>query len=583
MESCNFTSKKNYFIRRKGTPAPAVAVAQFQDHVNRAVDNASTLLCNSLDTVRPLKMLTNGYWKLAFESLADKGRFLACDKNLGVRFVSKEYYAKLADIERRNYEHNFHGITSASIIKNMLSMAGVIATVVHISAIAPNHLEKKTRFNRESDHDIAKRVIRSQLAVFIRESISLPFATYKLPFLRMTLKVHKPLKNGLIPTRPIIPTCGLPNFAYGQWLGKFLAKMARQIPWNLECTKDFQSWLAQPLRSKNVTTFDFSNLYGSEPVRQTLCLFASAIEEMPWKFEDKDDALIFESLRKIVAVPPDLGFEELIGSKTSILMLLLTEQIRCTIAELDLGDETIIVATDSFLAMGCPPVAPLSIISLGYLEFKAFGFDRCTAGMKRYIDDIALDTDIISELELRSIYPDYLTLNGAGNEHFLDVSFKWSHSNFETWPYIKEFATIPLSYLSAHPYHTIRAAAKNELNRLMSLTSMNACKSAWAEYWFNKYTLARYPKGVLKCILQEVINGTAHIREKSTRGINHVETWRGVKTCFSHDATLYTKRKISSAWKVDNSLLSIALKAHKSATKLPLVPHIPRGPRGSHY
>ena len=462
-------------------------------------------------------------------------------------------------------------------------MAGVIATVIHISAIAPNHLEKKTRFNRESDHDIAKRVIRSQLAVFIRESITLPFATYKLPLLRMTLKVHKPLKNGLIPTRPIIPTCGLPNFAYGQWLGKFLAKMARQIPWNLECTKDFQSWLAQPLRSKNVTTFDFSNLYGSEPVRQTLCLFASAIEEMPWKFEDKDDALIFESLRKIVAVPPDLGFEELIGSKTSILMLLLTEQIRCTIAELDLGDETIIVATDSFLAMGCPPVAPLSIISLGYLEFKAFGFDRCTAGMKRYIDDIALDTDIISELELRSIYPDYLILNGAGNEHFLDVSFKWSHSNFETWPYIKEFATIPLSYLSAHPYHTIRAAAKNELNRLMSLNSMNACKSAWAEYWFNKYTLARYPNGVLKCILQEVINGTAHIREKSTRGINHVETWRGVKTCFSHDATLYTKRKISSAWKVDNSLLSIALKAHKSATKLPLVPHIPRGPRGSHY
>ena len=90
MESCNFTSKKNYFIRRKGTPAPDIAVAQFQDHVNRAVDNASTLLCNSLDTVRPLKMLTNGYWKLAFESLADKGRFLACDKNLGVRFVSKE-------------------------------------------------------------------------------------------------------------------------------------------------------------------------------------------------------------------------------------------------------------------------------------------------------------------------------------------------------------------------------------------------------------------------------------------------------------------------------------------------------------
>lgn len=583
MESCNFTSKKNYFIRRKGTPAPDVAVAVFKDQINKAVDNAATFMCNSLDTVQPLKMLTNGYWKIAFESLADEGRFLACDKNLGVRFVSKQYYARLADVEKRNYEHNFHGITSDSIIKNMVSLAGFIHTAIYISSLAPNHLEKKTRFNRESDHDIAKRVVRSQLAVFIRESISLPFASYKLPLLRMTLKVHKPLKNGLIPTRPIIPTCGLPNFAYGQWLGKFLAKMARQIPWNLECTKDFQTWLAQPRRSKNVTTFDFSNLYGSEPVKQTLFLFACAVEEMPWKFADNDDALIFESLRKIVDVPPNLGFEELIGAKSSILLLLLTEQVRCTIAELDLGDETIIVATDSFLAMGCPPVAPLSIISLGYLEWKAFGFDRCTAGMKRYIDDIALDTDIITEQELRSIYPPYLTLNGAGNEHFLDVSFQWSHSNFETWPYIKEFATIPLSYLSAHPYHTIRAAAKNELNRLMSLNSMSANKSAWAEYWFNKYTLARYPKDVLRCILQEVINGTTHIREKTARGINHVETWRGVKTAFAHDATLATKHRISSAWKVDNSLLSIALKAHKSATRSPLVPHIPRGPRGSPF
>ena len=96
-------------------------------------------------------------------------------------------------------------------------------------------------------------------------------------------------------------------------------------------------------------------------------------------------------------------------------------------------------------------------------------------------------------------------------------------------------------------------------------------------------TLARYPKDVLRCILQEVINGTTHIREKTARGINHVETWRGVKTAFAHDATLATKHRISSAWKVDNSLLSIALKAHKSATRSPLVPHIPRGPRGSPF
>ena len=43
--------------------------------------------------------------------------------------------------------------------------------------------------------------------------------------------------------------------------------MARTIPWNLGNTTQFQKWITDPNRGPNVRTFDFTNLYGSEPVR----------------------------------------------------------------------------------------------------------------------------------------------------------------------------------------------------------------------------------------------------------------------------------------------------------------------------
>ena len=559
-----FLRKKEYFVRKTGTPAPSATLSKVE---NRSLDSARDTCAKVFhkDVARYLPdNLSLRHWKLKFSELVESGRFIACDKNLGVRFVTNDYYDKLASVEARNYEHVYDDVHPHVLLKILQENLKSIAGVIRLQAASKSNCKD---FSVSHLYDTDVRVLLGQLATFITHTGSNAVEQYSLPKLRMTLKIHKPNKNGLIPTRPIIPTCGLPNFAVGQWLGSFLAKMARQIPWNLECSFHFQQWLTDPSRGNRIASFDFSNLYGTEPVKETLVLFASAVEEMVWNFAEHDDNVIFAALRTIVNVPEQLGLQELIGNRSSILILLLADQIRCTIAELDVNSVTKIVATAKFLAMGCPPVAPLSIISLAYLETKFIGFDKCRLGMKRYIDDIIIDTDIISEELLRSIYPRYLTLNNADIDHYLDVSFAWMDNKFVTWPYVKEHATIPLNFLSFHPPHTIRASAKNELVRLMQRTTLDSAKPAWAGYWFVRYFHAGYPENILRNILKEVIGGAKIVKLRIERGTNHIETWRGGTTDTSKKFAEIFRMNISTAWTVNRSLLSYALKAHLDVKK----------------
>lgn len=532
--------------------------------LHTARDSCATVF--HLDVARfSQKNLSLRYWKERFNELVASGRFIACDKNLGVRFITNDYYNKLAVVEARNYEHVYEDVHPEVLLKILQSNLLTIASVIGVQATVKSNCKD---FSVSHLYDKEVRVLLTQLAAFIKSTGSGAVEKYSLPRLRMTLKIHKPNKNGLIPTRPIIPTCGLPNFAVAQWLGSFLARMARLIPWNLECSSHFQQWLTDPSRGSRIASFDFSNLYGTEPVKETLLLFASAIEEMNWNFEDHDDNVIFAGLRTIVIVPEQLGLNELIGHKSSILLLLLADMIRCTIAELDVNGEMRIVCTAKFLAMGCPPVAPISIISLAYLETKIIGFDKCRIGMKRYIDDVIIDTEIISEELLRSAYPAYLTLNNADEDHYLDVSFVWANDKFVTWPYVKEHATIPLNFQSFHPPHTIRAAAKNELVRLMQRTTLYSAKPAWVGYWYTRYFHAGYPECILRNILKEVICGAKVLKQKNERGTNHIEIWRGGKTGTSQSFAEIFQQSVSTAWSVNRSLLSYALKAHLDVKKL---------------
>lgn len=501
------------------------------------------------------------FWRRTLSRLVRGGRFLACDKNLGVKFVDIEMYKRLANDQLQNYEKAYlwrkeheKGYVD-EIMDEMVARVRVIAGAILGARLEAAQKKKITAQDREEFKCM------QQLAEYFVFTVEAKGQVFKIPQLRMLLKVHKVVGAGMLcPTRPIVPNCGLPNYGMGKWMGSFMAKMARQIPWNLESTKQFQSWLADRSRGPRVRTYDFTNLYGNEPVRETLALFARAIEEIFWVFDDPHLHTTMEVMRRIILVPD--GLQPLIGSRARLIVVIVAELVQQTIAQLDLGDEIVTVMTSKFLAMGCPPVAPLSIITLGYLEQERIGVDRCTRGMRRLIDDIVVDLDIISEDELRSIYPDYLTLNSAELDHFLDVAFTWNSQKYLTWPYIKLHATIPLNFMSQHPPHTLRAAAKNELSRILGLTNMCSVMDCWVKFWWAKYTLAGYPAKLLGVLLREVISDVPTVREERERGVNHVETWRGVRTASSRLIAQSASMVVSTAWAVEPTLMSMALKAH---------------------
>jgi len=245
-------------------------------------------------------------------------------------------------------------------------------------------------------------------------------------------------------------------------------------------------------------------------------------------------------------------------------MLLLAECIFCTIAELDLGHgKKVLVSTAEFLAMGCPPVAPLSIIALAYLEHSCLGAERCTLGLRRLIDDIIIDTSIISESELRAIYPSYLELNEGDKGHFLDVAYTWCGDRFVTFPFIKPFTTIPLNANSCHPWHVLRASVKNELRRLLGLCSESCFEEPWVLYWRVRFLAAGYGRGFLDRIETEVRNPVKRVHVKKVHVVNHVETWMGTNTRTAASLSKTTMRNVSQVWKVQQSLLSMALRAHE--------------------
>jgi hypothetical protein len=512
------------------------------------------------------KEYSASFWKNTLGRLVRGGRFLACDKNLGVKFVELEIYKQLAHEQLQNYEKAYlwkeehrQGYEDG-ILDGMVARVKNIAIII-AGAASTIALERESKRKKLTLQDTEEMKCLDQVSKYLMFTVEGKYSNFKIPKLRMLLKVHKAVKEGaLCPTRPIVPNCGLPNYGMGKWIGSFMAKMARQIPWNLESTKQFQLWLTDRSRGPRVRTYDFTNLYGNEPVKDTLVLFAQALEEMKWVFDDPALQVTMEAMLRIVRVPDNL--QPLIGIRARVILVIVAELVQQTIAQLDLGDEVVTVTTSMFLAMGCPPVAPLSIITLGYLEREKIGLDRCTRGMRRLIDDIVVDHDIISETELRSIYPRYLTLNNAESTQFLDVAFSWNGEKFLTWPYIKLHATIPLNIMSQHPPHTLRSAAKNELIRILGLTNMGSVTDAWVEFWWTKYSLAGYTTKMLGRILREVIADVPTEREKCERGVNHVETWRGVKTSSAKLIAKSANRVCSTAWSVEPTLMSMALKAH---------------------
>lgn len=547
--------------------------------------------------------LTAAYWHRNLAHAVKGGRILQCDKNLGVRFVTTDYYKRLAEkaFEEYEYRFNFSGEEYKDLVKKVIEGNKQQLSILR-DRITRLYSEAETRHARH--HKIVpKRSIDKmltstnaatrqeaimlnnkqshitkplhitflhQLAEFIDHWCTMENEVYQLPRYQLLLKIHKkPTSDGLLPTRPIIPTWGLPNYKLAKWLGAFLAKMARQIPWALESTDQFTSWLDDPTRTQYVSTYDFTNLYGNEPVIETIKIFEHAIEEMKFVFDDDHDRAIYEGLMTITTVPPGLELEGL-SEQLRLVTLMTALCVAETVCEIDVGcEDWRIACTHKYLAMGVAPVAPLSVITLAYLEMTSIGSDKCEKGLRRLIDDIVVDHSVISVEELRKAYPSYLTLNLSDKDHFLDVSFFWSEGRYIRYPYIKEHAIIPLSFFSNHPYHTIIATARNELNRLLKLCNNKAIVATWVEFWYRKYRLAEYPDTVLRKMIRqkaEKIPTTKKEKEKS-RGINHIETWEGINTNTAQRLTQHLKMKCDTAWRVNKALIRVALRAHIERNK----------------
>jgi len=571
---------------KKGTEAPEEQFEAYDSAVADAVRYTKKQYDIASKLTRWNKNHDVGEWNRTFNDLKKLGRFMACDKNLGVKFVPMNVFNKYVERERKNYHPASIEYSEPSKMKKLFKdfIEEQYEAIVSITSRILIHAPKAKIFYKvaASRELITKGYITKETklqcaiaqVIDMFNNIRARREEHDIPILRLLLKVHKSIgADGLYPTRPIIPNCRLPGYLIGKWISKLMSKMVKQIPWALESTQQFKNWLGDSTRGRHVRCYDFTNLYGCEPVKETMSLFQEALESMPWNFNDDEDAsVMFELLMTPVSVPREMEIDNIIGDNAvRLFTLIVAWLVRHTIAKVHNGEGWKVVMTFDFLAMGCPPVAPLSIITLALLEQKALGRTRCERGMCRLIDDIVVDEDIITERELRAIYPQYLTLNHADDNHYLDVSFVWTGKKFATWPYVKPNAVIPLNFLSMHPGHIIKATAESELRRLLGLCSDSRMYEYWTEFWATKYELAGYPPHLLAGMLRRFIDGDSRVRKKKAdRDINHVEKWRGMATksayylniVFNNVRSKKGRKRIviAGATSVESSLLRTALR-----------------------
>jgi hypothetical protein len=501
------------------------------------------------------------HWKKALRT--EGYRWMACDKNLGVKLIKEEEYFKLVWKEISKYDTDFSVDAMSKVLSKRVSNLEEIKLAINGSSRAAKELE-----------ELINRCINKERT--------------ELPTLKLLLKVHKAKKtDGMFETRPIIPTCKLPEYDLSKLAGKWLAKFAKAIPWVLEDTRSFTDWLdGMPIKDE-LKTFDFTNLFGNEPVRETLMLLKRGLIELRSdcdanegkgvSFND-DDALSWDYLMSTAITPTFL--KGILSDREPIIMIITASAVMETAAIVNIEDDkSVVISTSKFLAMGSAPVAPMSNIALAILEKDKWGFHRCEAGMRRLIDDVIINKRIIKEKDLRSIYPNYLTLNGSDDSHYLDIEFRLCNGKFVYWPYIKPYPVIPLNWNSNHPENLKKSIAVNELRRMYNNCSEWEYRKYWRGYWRTKFSLADYPektldealqraetkkvtaegqRALLRNIPREFLNDRKYVQwqqlDDKERRIHHVQRWRGVNTGTARVFQKSELRPTRTAWSMGASL-----------------------------
>jgi hypothetical protein len=326
------------------------------------------------------------------------------------------------------------------------------------------------------------------------------------------------------------------------------------------------NWLKCKPRSEKIKTYDFTNLFGNEPVRETLEIFVECVRTTDANFSNSKDQKIWGYLMDERSIPNFLLHIFPRERGIPLIAILTATSVMETFMVSDSSIGQIICSTSEFLAMGTPPVAPLSNITLAYLEKKQIPEWKLLNGMRRLIDDIAIDERAISEVTLRSVYPNYLTLNSSHDDHFLDVSFKYvgKEQVFATWPYIKPYPTLPLNYLSFHPRSVIGAVPTNELRRLMMICSDPEMRIDWINFWYHKFHLAGYPDHALRRSLNAMKKGF-HCKKirpaPTTDTIYHVEEFRGYRSEAQENLKVCEKLDFRTCYTVAPTLRELCIKS----------------------
>jgi len=506
--------------------------------------------------------------------LKEDFRYIQFDKNLGGTLLKKEDYFHLNRKEVANYEDKF-------IYDPQNRSFERICHELHSQLLILKRIIEQHTIRYQLKSSSFKRVYQE-----IIDLIPNVLSTCDLPKMKVLAKVHKNKDpDGSYKTRPIIPNCCLSDYSLSKFAGYFIARFQKHIPWVLGNSTEFRTWLLKDSRGQTAS-FDFTNLYGSEPVAETISIFEEAMQGFAKEgfftkatVEDNSllSTLLWDSSLDPITQQYLKGtiFENKNLSLLSVITYFLVSKTICYLETND--NEFTIVRTTKFLAMGSPPVAPVSNITLAWLEFKKLGLTKCTTGIKRLIDDVIIDTSIVTEQELRSVYPNYLTLNSADNSHFLDVSFLKCVNGYITWPFVKPFESIPLNIHSFHPSHTKTAAAIGELHRLLNLCSLTDMKQDWIEFWKNKYGNAGYD-------VDKLLKSYVNQKPRSSRLLQkriHIESWKGFKTCSNtllkmvirHENSCFPKTRTltpdyMTAWTQQNSLQSLLHNINKKPQHL---------------
>lgn len=531
---------------KRGTPLPTSLWERMEPFYTSFAREASIQITNDTFSARIPSALLRTKWRQLLNSV--NGRWICCDKNLGIKLISHEEYQFLAHTEALRYETLISGKENITTTARNIISQKVITLRAFANRCIPLEQGK-----------IIKGYFWSDLREMITFSINKPESEFNLPKLKLLLKVHKGLKDGHYQTRPIVPTFGLPEYELSKFTGKMLAIYCKaNFEWVLPNTDEFVDWLAMPIRTGRIKCFDFSNLYGNEPVKETLNIFIRCLNDQPMRCSNDKDQSLWNFLCTELMVPAYLT--HILPPRAKAIVIMTAMCVENTSAILDMGDGSEkLITTTKFLAMGSSPVAPLSNITLGYLEWRRLSPVALFRGMRRLIDDIVIDEHFVSEEELRRVYPTYLTLNDSSDGHFLDVEFLWDGFKFLYWVYMKPFITTPLNFNSTHPMHTKIASARNELKRLLRRTNLTDSRSCWTKLWITRYSLAGYPTDLLCKIIRQVATGWKYTKEPDNAKdiFYHVETYRGSRTPTASLIEKHEGMRVRTSWRVMPTLLSM--------------------------